>query len=53
MSFFIGWGRDECGTSDREWSNFKKMVDRVMGNWKTNSIRNITIKIESPNGFIR
>ena len=51
IKFFIGWGRDEGGTSDKEWDDFKKMLDKTIGgnNWN----RNITIKIESPSGFIR
>jgi hypothetical protein len=51
IKFFIGWGRDEGGTSDKEWSDFKKMLDKTIGNRNWN--RNITIKIESPNGFIK
>lgn len=51
ISFFIGWGIDEGGTSDKEWDDFKKMLDKTIGD-KTWS-RNITIKIQSPNGFIR
>lgn len=51
IKFFIGWGRDEGGTSDKEWSDFKKMLDKTIGDRNCN--RNITIKIESPNGFIR
>jgi hypothetical protein len=51
ISFFIGWGRDEGGTSDKEWSDFKKMLDKTIGDKTWN--RNITIKIQSPNGFIK
>jgi hypothetical protein len=51
ISFFIGWGRDEGGKSDKEWSDFKKMLDKTIGDRTWN--RNITIKIQSPNGFIK
>lgn len=51
ISFFIGWGIDEGGTSDKEWDDFKKMLDKTIGDKTWN--RNITIKIQSPNGFIR
>jgi hypothetical protein len=51
IKFFIGWGRDEGGTSDKEWSDFKKMLDKTIGDRTCN--RNITIKIESPNGFTK
>ena len=51
IKFFIGWGRDEGGTSDKEWSDFKKMLDKTIGDRTCN--RNITVKIESPNGFTK
>ena len=48
-SFFIGWGRDEGSSSHKEWRDFKKMLDKTIGD--TMKTRNITIKIESPNEF--
>jgi len=51
IKFFIGWGSDEGSSSDKEWDDFKKMLDKTIGDRTWN--RNITIKIESPNGFIR
>jgi hypothetical protein len=48
-SFFIGWGRDEGSSSDKEWRDFKKMLDKTIGD--NNRTRNITVKIESPNEF--
>ena len=50
-SFFIGWGRDEGSSSDKEWRDFKKMLDKTIGD--NNRTRNITVKIESPNGFTK
>jgi hypothetical protein len=52
IKFFIGWGRDEGSTSHKEWSDFMRMIERTIS--KTQSPmrpRNITIKIESSNGF--
>ena len=52
IKFFIGWGRDEGSTSDKEWNDFMRMIERTIS--KTQfpmRPRNITIKIESPNGF--
>ena len=52
ISFFIGWGYDEGSSSDKEWTDFMKMIDKTIN--KTNfpdRSRNITIKIESPGGF--
>ena len=52
IKFFIGWGRDEGSTSDKEWNDFMRMIEKTIS--KTHSPmrpRNITIKIESPNGF--
>lgn len=51
ISFFIGWGIDDGSSSNKEWSDFKKMLDNTIGD-KTWS-RNITIKIQSPNGFTK
>ena len=50
-SFFIGWGRDEGSSSDKEWRDFKKMLDKTIGD--NNRTRNITVKIESPNEFTK
>lgn len=52
-SFFIGWGRDEGSSSDKEWTDFMKMIDKTINrtNFPDRS-RNITVKIESPSGFI-
>ena len=47
IKFFIGWGRDEGSSSDKEWSDFMRMVN-YCGTSKT---KNITIKITSPSGF--
>jgi hypothetical protein len=52
IKFFIGWGRDEGSSSDKEWNDFMRMIERTIS--KTQfpmRPRNITIKIESPNGF--
>ena len=52
IKFFIGWGRDEGSSSDKEWSDFMRMINKTI---KRSSYperpRNITIKIESPSGF--
>ena len=50
-SFFIGWGRDEGSSSHKEWRDFKKMLDKTIGD--NNRTRNITVKIESPNEFTK
>ena len=50
-SFFIGWGRDEGSSSDKEWRDFKKMLNKTIGD--NNRTRNITVKIESPNEFTK
>lgn len=52
ISFFIGWGRTEGSTSDKEWTDFMRMIDKTI-NRSTfpQRPRNITIKIESPSGF--
>lgn len=42
---------DEGSSSDKEWVDFKKMLDKTIGDRTCN--RNITIKIESPNGFTK
>ena len=52
ISFFIAWGRDEGSSSDKEWNDFMRMIEKTIS--KTQSpmrLRNITIKIESPAGF--
>jgi hypothetical protein len=52
ISFFIGWGRSEGSTSDKEWTDFMRMIDKtIMKNDYPERPRNITIKIESPSGF--
>lgn len=52
ISFFIGWGRDEGSTDDREWTDFMRMIDKtVKRSTFPERPRNITIKIESPSGF--
>jgi hypothetical protein len=52
ISFFIGWGRVEGSSSDKEWTDFMRMIDKTI---KKSTFpqrpRNITIKIESPSGF--
>jgi hypothetical protein len=52
LSFFIGWGRDEGSTDDREWNDFMRMIDKTI---KRSTFpqrpRNVTIKITSPTGF--
>ena len=52
IKFFIAWGKDEGSSSDKEWSDFMKMIEKTIS--KTESpmrTRNITVKIESPAGF--
>jgi hypothetical protein len=52
IKFFIAWGRSEGSSSDKEWNDFMRMIEKTIS--KTHSPmrpRNITIKIESPNGF--
>lgn len=52
ISFFIGWGRSEGSSSDKEWSDYLKMISKtVERNKYPPSHRNITVKITSPNGF--
>ena len=52
ISFFIGWGRSEGSTSDKEWTDFMRMIDKtVKRSTFPERPRNITIKIESPSGF--
>jgi hypothetical protein len=52
ISFFIGWGRDEGSTSDKEWTDFMRMIDKTVKRSPfPERPRNITIKIESPSGF--
>ena len=52
ISYFIGWGRDEGSSSDKEWTDFMRMIDKTI---KRSSFpqrpRNITVKITSPSGF--
>ena len=51
-SFFIGWGRSEGSSSDKEWNDYLNMIDKTI---KKSSFperpRNITVKITSPGGF--
>ena len=52
IKFFIGWGRSEGSTSDKEWTDFMRMIDKtVKRSTFPERPRNITIKIESPSGF--
>jgi hypothetical protein len=52
IKFFIGWGRDEGSASDKEWSDFMRMIDKtVKRSTFPERPRNITVKIESPSGF--
>jgi hypothetical protein len=58
LSFFIGWGRDEGSTDDREWTDFMRMIDKTIKRscqYKNYTFpqrpRNVTIKITSPTGF--
>ena len=52
LSFFIGWGRDEGSTDDREWTDFMSMINKtIMRSTFPQRPRNITIKITSPTGF--
>lgn len=52
ISFFIGWGRSEGSSSDKEWSDYLKMISKtVERNKYPPSHRNITVKITSPGGF--
>ena len=52
IKFFIGWGRDEGSTSDKEWSDFMRMIDKtVKRSTFPERPRNIIVKIESPSGF--
>lgn len=52
ISYFIGWGRSEGSSSDKEWTDFMKMIDKTI---KRSTFpqrpRNITVKITSPSGF--
>ena len=51
-SFFIGWGRSEGGASDKQWSDYLKMISKTVERKKyPPGHRNITVKITSPNGF--
>ena len=51
-SFFIGWGRSEGGSSDKQWSDYLKMISKTVERKKyPPGHRNITVKITSPNGF--
>ena len=51
-SFFIGWGRSEGGASDKEWTDFMKMIDKTIEKSSyPKRPRNITVKITSPGGF--
>ena len=52
IKFFIGWGRDEGSSSDKEWSDFITMIDKTIKRTPfPQRPRNITVKIESPAGF--
>jgi hypothetical protein len=54
MSFFIGWGDDEGGSSDKEWSDFLRMIGKTVMSPEfvfPQIQRNITVKIKSPSGF--
>jgi len=52
IKFFIGWGRSEGSASDKEWSDFMRMIDKtVKRSTFPERPRNITVKIESPSGF--
>jgi hypothetical protein len=52
LSFFIGWGRDEGSTDDREWTDFMRMIDKtIKRSTFPQRSRNVTIKITSPTGF--
>ena len=52
ISFFIGWGRSEGGSSEKEWSDYLKMISKTVERKKyPPGHRNITVKITSPNGF--
>lgn len=52
IKFFIAWGRDEGSSSDKEWSDFMRMIERTISkNQSPMRPRNITVKITSPNGF--
>jgi hypothetical protein len=52
IKFFIGWGRDEGSASDKEWTDFMRMIDKtIMKSSYPERPRNITVKIESPTGF--
>ena len=51
-SFFIGWGRSEGGASEKEWSDYLKMISKTVEIKKyPPGHRNITVKITSPGGF--
>lgn len=52
LSFFISWGVTQHSRSDKEWTDFMKMVNSTIN--KTDApdrARNITVKITSPSGF--
>ena len=52
ISFFIGWGRDEGSSSEKEWTDFMSMINKtIMRSTFPQRPRNITIKITSPTGF--
>ena len=51
-SFFIGWGRSEGSSSDKEWSDYLNMIHKTVEKIKyPPGHRNITVKITSPGGF--
>ena len=53
MTFYIGWGYDEGQTSDDEWSDFTKMLNKTIGLRDgvagEMTERHITVRIKSPN----
>lgn len=52
VSYFIGWGRSEGSSSDKEWSHYLNMIHKTVERTKyPPGHRNITVKITSPGGF--
>lgn len=46
VSYFIGWGTSEGGSSEKEWTNFMSMIDKTIKRTiYPNRYRNVTIKI--------
>ena len=49
ITFFIGFGKDEGWSSDKEFSDIKTMINKNKDGSKY--IRNIIVKIEAPGGI--